>query len=175
MADHEGDGPLPTLGGADDVIRCDSPAAIDRFAQALLVQARRSVAVSSPVYDLPAFNTEQTSQGLASLVAASRRNQVRLLLEDEQDFLRRNPRLVELCRSLPSFIQVRVLPREYGPLEELMIVADATGFLLRREAGGSHAGASMNAPARSRRLLREFDHRWERAERSRELTVTGLK
>lgn len=175
MTAHDGTGELPALGGDDAILRCDSAEEVDRVVLALLTQARRSIAVSAPVLDLPAFNAERTARALARFAADNRRNHARVLIDNEQDLMRRNPRLVELCRSLPSFIELRVLPQEYGPLEELVVVADGTGFLRRREPGGTDASASMNAPARCRQLLREFDHRWERGERPRELTVTGLK
>jgi hypothetical protein len=156
-----------------------SPEHAATIIEALLAAARRRILILGPVIDLPIFRTEATCDYLSRFLAAHRRNEIRLLLDEPREFTLRHPRLSAVYRRLSPGIDIRRLPESFLPLDEGFLVTDSGGHYRQprsdRGSRRSPAVAAEHDPATARELLRAFDALWNHGEPVPELVTTGLR
>jgi len=75
--------------------------------------------------------------------------------------VRRGHRLIELSQQLSSSVQIRAVPEEFAEQCDHFLVADDSGYCLRRFAAPTTALADFADPAQARRLRRHFEQIWE--------------
>ncbi len=142
--------------------------------QSLLAQARRRIDCYAPRLDLPVFASSAAAETLAHFVVASRQNRIRLLIGDERWFLRHNPRLVELARRFPSFMEVRRPPEELEMPDECFVVVDDAAHFQQPKLDDPRCILITGDRRGAARLQRRFDAEWELGEPLAELFTTGL-
>ncbi|MGB5831370.1 MAG: GNAT family N-acetyltransferase, partial [Thiohalocapsa sp.] len=162
---------LPKGGDSDRILgqtggrfRLEEPHRLQQTVATLVAQARRELHVVTPdleptLYDRAVF-LEQVRRLAIDRPA---RLPVRILLADADPAIRRGHRLIELSRKLASAVQIRAIPDEVVDSCDHFLLADDSGYCLRRLAAPETSLADFNDTASVRRLQQSFDRIWEQA------------
>lgn len=146
----------------------------DRIAS-LIESARREIIIFSPQMDAYFFNGSQATRSLASFAARHRYNRARLLIEDAGQSLRDNDRVVELCRRLSEFIQLRQVGEEHLGLREMFVIVDGVSYLHQLDVTEPECVVEPAGRKRAVELRSRFEHMWERSEPAIGLNTAGLR
>ena len=159
------------LGQTNGLLRIDQPSMLQLAVSAMATQASRELRVLTPdlepvLYDQAPFLDNVTR------LAIDRRGRlpVRILLIDAEPALTRGHRLIELSRKLSSAVQIQAVPAELAEQCDQYLLADDSGYCLRRSAAPNAALVDFNATAPVRRMQRGFEQLWAQAE-----VHTGLR
>lgn len=126
----------------------------------VIEHARHRLALYASVLPPMPFAGAAIGRALTQFAVAHRQHQVQLLIDDADQALRDNERLVALTRRVPEQIQWRQLPIEEREEPDCFIVNDnATGVRLV-PAGTGIEWIDANA---TRALFTRFDRLWQRA------------
>jgi len=150
------------LGLSGGLLRIDQPQAQARAVAAMTAQAARTLLVLTPDLEPPLYDQRPFLAAVRRLALDRRgRLPVRILLIDAEPPVRRGHRLIELSRQLSSSVQIRAVPEEFAEQCDHFLVADDSGYCLRRFAAPTTALADFADPAQARRLRRHFEQIWE--------------
>ena len=153
------------LGLSAGVLPLADQAALRSASAHMAGQATRELAIFSRDLDAPLYDSQDFLEPLRQLaLQGGPRVRVRVLLFDPEPAVQSGHRLVELARQHTSHIQMRGVPPEFSRHTEAYLLADDSGYVLRRQADVLEGSADYNAPATVRRLREQFDHIWERGE-----------
>lgn len=136
--------------------------ALRASASALLRAARREVRLAAPYLDPAIFNTGAVVDALAAFVTQHPRNRARVLIEDVNQVLRDNGRLIVLARRLPDAIELREVEENERGARDLYLLADRSLSLVQ-ETMDRTDGVVSRAPHEIAALIERFDAAWERA------------
>ncbi len=129
---------------------------------ALVERAGREVAVFAPQYDAFYFNTARLADALARFAARHRQNRARVLVEDTEQLLRDNERVVELIRRFSDAIELRQLDEQDVGLRELWVCTDHNGYLQQLDVAKPECVVDFNNRQEAAALVRRFDEVWNR-------------
>jgi hypothetical protein len=138
--------------------------------QLLLADTRYQLALQQPSLPAGWYDSAEELSELRRIATAGRAAQIRIMLFDPQRALRDSHRLLLLAQRLPSIIEIRV-PLE--PVDRVdrgaYLLNDQGGYLWLRDT--EHEGGRANRCDRAAQapLLHDFEQRWERSARAREL------
>ena len=152
----------------------ESPKAVDKAVEQLCREAAHSLKVRAPRLEFPFFRTTGITTAVTPLITGDRRNQIQILIDDEQHFLDSGNRVIDLARKFSSYVEVRKLPAEYSQSGEIFIVADLEHCLYLKSAGSFPARYSRHSPGQARQLDHRFRKMWERSEHIAALHPVGL-
>jgi len=130
--------------------------------------AQRELCVQSHHLEAFAYGDAAFVEAIKELILNNRRAQVRVLLNDVGPAAKGH-RLVDLGRTLSSFIQFRQLSQADRDHLEDRVIADRAGFIERLDPESSEALHYPTAPADARRRLDGFERLWARAAPSPQL------
>lgn len=173
MADAPDNAPTLVLGETKGHLDCATPERANAVIAELIGQAQRSIMLLAATLEMPVFMSRDTETRLAQFVSRHPQNRAKFLIGDEVLFVRHNPRLVELCRRFPTYLQVRLLTPEYLPPDEMFVVADGVGYF-RKSAGKPPIRAHLNSRAEAQPLASRFKELWEFGGYVSELHPLGL-
>lgn len=140
----------------------------------LINQARHEIRVFAPHLDPYLFNTGDITHLLASFVARDRHNLVHLLVEDSEQTVRDNDRIVHLCQRMSDFVQLRhVNERDVG-VKEMFVVVDRLGTLHQQDLTRPEFLSSSADARGAAELLQRFREMWDHSEPVQRLHTTGL-
>ncbi len=137
-------------------------------------QARHEIRVFAPHLDPTLFNTADIAHLLASFVARDRHNLVHMLVEDSEQTVRDNDRIVHLCQHMSDFVQLRRVSEEHAGLKEMFIVVDRLGYLHQQDLTRPECLSSSADAHGAAGLLQRFREMWDRSEPVQRLHTTGL-
>lgn len=146
------------LGEHADVVSLATSAEQHRAAVALVRQARRSLDIFSRDLDRKLYDQRDFLDALQAL--AMNRGQVRILVKDSTPAVRNGHRLIALSQRLTSLIEIRRVAEDYREYNQAFLVADATGYAMRRHADRFEGSVHFNAAKTCRELLTFFDEVW---------------
>lgn len=132
-------------------------------AAALLRYARRDARLAAPYLDPAIFNTGSVADALSEFVTRHPRNRVRILVEDINQVLRDNGRLVSLVRRLADSIELREVEENERGARDLYFVADRAVCLFQEAADGMD-GVVSHVPREIATRLERFEAAWHRAQ-----------
>lgn len=151
------------LGESDELLMLDSSEDCSAAVLALTQQAKRSLDIFSHSLDRRVYNGQALYSAALKLATYSRYSQIRIILKDSTDAVKRGSRLVELSHRLSSRVLMRKPPVEYRDFAEEFVIADDVG-LLRRKLATRYAGEfSFYEPLTCRQLKKFFDECWEKS------------
>lgn len=156
------------------IIHANSPEEINQAAATLIAHATRKILLLGPRLDLPVFNSNDTYDHLARLIAGDRHNQIRILIGEERFFLTHNRRLVQLCQRFSSYAKARAVPPENDMAGELVVVVDDRAYLHQSHYDTPVAVANLDARGRTTVFTKRFEELWERSEPIAEISTLGL-
>jgi predicted NACHT family NTPase len=144
------------------------------FLVALLQQARRKISVFAPTLDGDLFNTSQVIDVLASFTAVHRGNLVRFLVEDADQSLHQNARVVGLCRRFSDFIQIHQVDEDNTGLREQFVIVDDCGYLHQPHLDRPEFRASSDDRSETRQFIIRYERMWERSQSMPGVHTLGL-
>jgi hypothetical protein len=106
------------------VRHCEDLAARITALQEVLEAASRELLFYAPRLDGRLIEDPGVQRRLQTFLLASPRHSLRVLVEDAAGLVRECPRLVALCRRLPSRCQLRIPSPQAEPLDEALYCAD---------------------------------------------------
>ena len=95
-------------------------------------QSVRSLDILSFDLDAPVYDQQDFVAAVKQFCLQSRQSQVRILLQNNERVQKQGHRLLELARRLPSSISIHRPHPDYLNHQENVLLADRTGYLLRR-------------------------------------------
>jgi hypothetical protein len=147
---------------------------VSDFLAGLVEGATREIVIFAPLLDSALFNTARVSRALASFAARHRHNLARIVVEDTEQAIRDNDRLVGLCRRLSDFIHMHRVAEEHLGIREMFVVVDHAGYLLQADIAKPDCTAAPSDPQQAVRLARHFNELWDRSEPIASLRAAGL-
>ena len=151
------------LGHTDETVdigtRDENRIAVVKMAQ----QCQRTIEIISRELDPDLFDNSEFLDAVKAMVLKNRRSSVRILVFAPKTIVSRRHRLIDLSRTLPTYMEIRVPAKEYQEFNEMVFVADSTGYLHRLYTERFEAKVNFNDKRVARYLVKEFDEMWERA------------
>ena len=144
------------------------------FLAGLAESATREIVIFAPQIDGALFNTPRFARALASFAARHRNNLARIVVEDTEQVLRDNDRLVGLCRRLSDFIHMHQVAEEHLGIREMFLVIDHRGFLHQQDVAKPDCVADSHNTHDAVLLARRFNELWDHSEPIPSLHSTGL-
>lgn len=141
---------------------------------ALVEDARHDVVIFAPWLDGRLFNTATLAHQLAGFAARDRRNRVRVLVEDAEQAVRDNDRIVDLCRRMSDFVQMRRVGEDHIGLQEMFVVLDRTAWLHQPDLVNPECLVSTDDRRAAGTLTQRFEEMWERSEPIPAVRTVGL-
>jgi hypothetical protein len=144
------------------------------FLAMLAENATREIVVFAPHLDGTYFNSSRFARALASFAARHRQNLARIVVEDVEQALRDNDRLVGLCRRLSDFIHMHQVAEEHLGIREMFMVVDHRGYLFQQDTAKPDCVAHPRDGHEAVLLARRFNELWDRSEPIMALRAAGL-
>ena len=144
------------------------------FLALLAENATREIVIFAPRLDGAYFNSSRFARALASFAARHRQNLARIVVEDTQQTLRDNDRLVGLCRRLSDFIHMHRVAEEHLGIREMFVVVDHRGYLHQQDTDKPDCVTHPHDSHEAVLLTRRFNELWDRSEPIAALRATGL-
>jgi hypothetical protein len=149
-------------------------AELARELRARVQGARHEISVFAPELDPALFNSAELERLLAGFAARHRRNRARILVEDGDQAVRDNPRLVELCRRFSEFIEMRRVGEEHMGLREFFLFTDHDACMHQRDLTRPECLVDAQGRRSVGELAQRFQAMWERSEPVAGIRTTGL-
>lgn len=162
------------LGRTDDTVTVDSREENQNAVLKMARQSKWTIEIISRELDPDLFDRVEIIDTLKRMVLNNRQATIRMLVFDVKKIVSRGHRLVDLARSLPSFIDIRVPAKEHQGFNEMLFIADATGYLHRLHSERFDATINFNDKRVAKHLRLEFDEMWGKATQDsnlRQLTI----
>jgi hypothetical protein len=144
------------------------------FLVTLLQQARRKISVFAPTLEHDLFNTSQVIGMLASFTACHRSNLVRFLVEDGDQSLHQNARVVGLCRRFSDFIKMHQVDEDNTGLQEQFVIVDDCGYLHQPHLDRPGFRVSADDRSETRKFTIRYQRMWERSQSMPGVHTLGL-
>jgi len=141
---------------------------------ALVEGAHHELAIFAPQLDPRWFNTERFASALTRFAVSHRNNRARLLIEDAEQAVSDNNRIVELSRRLSDFFEFRQVGEEHAGVRELFVLADRRSYLHQEDLTRLTAVADLHGARAAADLRLRFQAMWDRSEPIARLHTTGL-
>ena len=141
----------------------------------MVSMAKTEIALLSQELDRRIYGTGIFTESLRRFVLQHSHTKVRVLVNSTQLAVANSPRLVELGRSLTSFVEFREVRSERQQVvREEVLVTDGR-ILLHRESSNDLASKYYGAaPSVARLKLKDFDLLWDESEPAQELRKLSL-
>ena len=144
------------------------------FLVTLLQQARSKISVFAPMLDADLFNTSRVIEVLASFTASHRGNLVRFLVEDADQSLHQNARVVGLSRRFGDFIKMHQVDEDNIGIQEQFVIVDECGYLHQPHLERPEFRASTDEPSKTREFAIRYERMWERSQSMPGVHTLGL-
>lgn len=160
------DSPQRTLVRGSDAVRNVLAPLVDR--------AQHDIALLAPQLPPTLFNTVAFARAFASFAARHRRNRGRVLLDDVQQALRDNDRLVELARRLSDTLSIRQVGEDDRGNRDILLIVDHSAYLQQHDLAHMEAIVDTRGGPPIAEVMQRFDVMWERSEPLAALNPIGL-
>ena len=137
--------------------------------------ARMEVALLTQELDRRIYGTGIFTESLRRFVLQHSHTKVRVLVNSTQIAMANSPRLVELGRSLTSFVEFReVPPSRQQVIREEVLITDGRVMLYRETPSDLEAKFYGASPSVARLKLKDFDLLWHESTVAQELRKLGI-
>ena len=126
-------------------------------------QAKRILRIFTRELDPPVYDQVDFVEACKKLALGGRFSTIEILAFDSQRIAQRGHRLVNLSRSISSYIQIRRPEKQYESHLEAFMTIDETGYIYRKNAENFEGIATFNNPREARELDKLFAKMWERS------------
>ncbi len=140
----------------------------------LLEQAQRNIVVFGPSLDRNCFNTARATDALGQFISRHVDNRIRILIENEQQVLRDNARLVAMARRFGDSIHIRHVGEDHVGLRELFVITDNRDYLYQENVDRLESIVDYQGPGDAIPLVRRFYGMWDMSGPATSINVIGL-
>jgi len=140
----------------------------------LLEHAQRNVVVFGPVLDGYYFNTNRVADALGRFISQHHENRARFLIENGQQVVRDNARLIAMAKRFGDAIHIRAVGDDHVGLHELFIVADSGSYLYQENLDRLEGVAAYEASRDATPMARRFDGMWDMSQPVAGINSVGL-
>ncbi|NNE39272.1 MAG: hypothetical protein HKN08_13285 [Gammaproteobacteria bacterium] len=151
------------LGETEDEIEIESSEDNISATNAMVIQASRKIDIISRKLDPVIYDTPEFIEAIKQLILKSSRAKVRVLVFEPEQIVKRGHRLVSLSMDMSSYITINVPNKEHAAFNESLLIADAAGYIYRKESERFEGKVNFNDKRASRFLIHEFDQMWEKS------------
>ena len=145
--------------------RDDNRQAVD----ALLPLAHRRIEIFTRDLDPQLYDRSPVVEAMTQFALRHRNCRIRILTHDVEPAVKAGNRLIELCRRLSTYAEIRRSHEDYRERSDTFLLVDDYGLLDRKLASRFEGRVSFKLPLEVRRLRSEFDEIWERSTTDPEL------
>lgn len=140
---------------------CDDLAARQNALRDLIGVTRQDLLLYAPRLEARLVEAREVHDALQGFLLRSPRHQLRVLVNDATALVRDCPRLLALCRRLPSRAQLRVPSTDADPLDEVVMLADRPHALHRPVNERNRHLYLAGDPARVAALRQRVEELWD--------------
>jgi len=151
------------LGETDKLLQLETRADNIQVANHMANQCQRSLYIISRKLDPAVFDTTEFTDAVKYLALRHRRAQIRIIVFEPDTIVKRGHRLLELSGRLSSFIELRKAHYSFDNYNACLILADATGYIHRKNGALYEGTLNFKDRRTSRHLLNKFTDMWELA------------
>jgi len=151
------------LGETNKLLQLETRADNIQVANHMANQCQRSLFIISRKLDPAVFDTKEFTDATKYLALRHRRAQIRIIVFEPDTIVKRGHRLLELSGRLSSFIEFRKAHYTFDNYNECLILADATGYIHRKNGELYEGTLNFKDRRTSRHLLNKFTDMWEMA------------
>ena len=162
------------LGRTDEIIKIDSREDNCIAVLKMALQCRRTIDILSRELDPDLFDTIEFIDAVKSMVLANRKAKVRILVAEPKKIVSRGHRLVDLMRALPSYLDIRVPDKQHQDFNEMLFIADTTGYLHRLHSERFDATLNFNDKRVAKHLRQDYNEFWGKASQDTNLRQLAL-
>lgn len=163
-----------TLGKDHTVYRIHSQQEALSHLWELLPQARQQITILSYDLEKGVLDDENVLEGLAQLARRSASTSIRILAGEDRTAVKTSNRLLPLARRLSSCFDLRLLKPEVTFPEQVYVLVDDQGLLLRHNHNAWEGFCHYSDPGLVRRLNEEFQNFWNYSQPSLEFRQLRL-
>lgn len=136
---------------------------IQATVQKLTRSIERECIVMGPTLDPYFFSNAEFVEAFTTFVTHHHRNIARILIENNEQVMRENGRLISLCRKLSENLSIRGVPQEYQGQSDLFFVADQQTLLLQPNISKPDITINVADKTVAAPFIRRFDYAWQRS------------
>ena len=151
------------LGETNKLLQLETRADNIQVANHMANQCQRSLFIISRKLDPTVFDTTEFADAVKYLALRHRRARIRIIVFEPDAIVKRGHRLLELSGRLSSFIEFRKAHYTFDNYNECLILADATGYIHRKNGVLYEGTLNFKDRRTSRHLLNKFTDMWEMA------------
>ena len=151
------------LGETNKLLQLETRADNIQVANHMANQCQRSLFIISRKLDPAVFDTTEFADAVKYLALRHRRALIRIIVFEPDAIVKRGHRLLELSGRLSSFIEFRKAHYTFDSYNECLILADATGYIHRKNGELYEGTLNFKDRRTSRHLLNKFTDMWEMA------------
>jgi len=151
------------LGETDRVLQLEKRAENILVTNHMANQCHRCLNIISRELDPLVSDTEEFADAVKYLALRHQRAQIQIIVFEPDTIVKRGHRLLDVSSRLSSFIEIRKAHYSCGDYNECMMVADATGYILRENGERFEGTANFKDLRHSKNLLTQFADMWELA------------
>lgn len=134
-----------------------------RSVDLLLPQARRQIDIFTRDLDPALYDRGEVVNFMTQFALRHRHARIRLLTHEVEPAIKAGHRLIELCRRLSTYAEIRRTHEDYRENNESFLLVDSYGLLHRKLSSRFDGRVSFKAPLEVRRLRSYFEETWERS------------
>lgn len=152
------------LGSSDLEIELSSREEAAHASNLMLDQAENTLDIFTRSLDPGIYEQSDFLANLSRLCLRNRLAQIRFLVQEPTEAVKRCQRLLEIARKLSSSIELRQPHSDYRPHNEAFLIADNCGLIYRKLSDRYEGTANFYAPVEAQRKTDFFTEVWERSE-----------
>ncbi len=126
-------------------------------------QCQRSLNIISRTLDPVVFDTKEFADAVKYLASRHRHARIQIIVFDPDIVVKRGHRLLGLSGRLSSFIELRKAHYSLDDYNECLLLADATGYVHRKNGERYESTSNFKDHRNSTYLLKQFTNIWEMA------------
>jgi predicted GNAT family N-acyltransferase len=172
-ADNQRQQPL-ILGSDAESWLLDRDQQLPEVMDSLVGQARQRLWLYDRVLDHDLYDRQRFRDLVSWLARHHRNSEIRLLVHDDTQLVKRRHRVVELMRRLPSAMDLRLVNDDYPPVGHPFLFVDREGTLVRHRFDRPEGFACFADSGRVKLLAEAFQRMWDTARPSLELRELPL-
>ena len=159
--DHSPHPSLPTISDAERLRNSiDDVDTFRDYAEKLIQRAERDIRIFSQRLDAALYSNKQFCDAIYTFATNHPSAQVKILVKDLFHVIHHPNQLHELCRRLPSRIQIKKFDSKEACLHSEFMVIDKAGILYKQEPERYVGYATLHAPLETAALVEEFEALW---------------
>ncbi len=154
--------------------QCNGRDAIQQAVLKITRATERECIIMGPVLDPRIFNHSEFIEVLTAFVTQHPRNITKIIVENSNQVINENGRLITLCRRLSENLRIRAMPEEYQGQSDLFLVADNETLLFQKSISSPVAIVTKTDKTVAAPYKRRFDYAWQHSIPMPGLRTLGL-